>query len=437
MNLPDSIDVSGTQMKVSMSFRFFTRNAAIYSLVLVFLAFPMSVAMANSLLFLTLLFWLLSMQAGDWRPFFLQVWRNPVVRPALALTLLIVVAAFWSPAPWSEIGGYFKKYVKFLALPVFIGLLVKREHRSHCWQAFGLAMLFTLASTWLNVWFEVPWSVTNNQGFGMDHTVFKDHISQGIMMAFFVCLSAHWAFKAESRWYAAFWWAIAVLGSVSILFLSQGRTGYLSLVFSALIFAMVAMGGRLKALLGTVTVAAILLVVVYAVSPQFQERSALALKEARSSSLKSVTSVGARIEVWRFMASSSTTRTLLGEGTASYPVLAKSYFEDPEFCAVVCPHPHNQFLLFYFELGLLGLFLFFWFIFAIVRQAMMYQSTHRALMLAFVVTMLISNMTHSSLWLSTESHFFILITALLMASARLATSASEQDAQVDGVTSAS
>jgi O-antigen ligase len=425
-------------MKVLMNFRFFARNAAIYSLVLVYVAFPMSVALANSLLFLTLLLWLLSMKAEDWRPFFMQAWRNPVVRPALALTVLIMVAAFWSPAPWGDIAGYFKKYVKFLVLPVFISLLVQREHRSHCWWAFGLAMLFTLVSTWLNVWFDVPWSRTENQGFGVDHTVFKDHISQGIMMAFFVCLSAHWAYKSVSRWLAAFWWMVAILGSVSILFLSQGRTGYLSVVFSALIFAMVAMGGRLKALLGTVTVAAVLLVLVYAVSPQFQQRSALALNEARTSSLKSVTSVGARIEVWRFMARSSKTTTLLGEGTASYPVLAKSYFEDPEFCAVVCPHPHNQFLLFYFELGLLGLLLFFWLILSIVRQAMVYQSTHRALMLAFVVIMVISNMTHSSLWLSTESHFFILVTTLLMASARLPrTAPAKGTPQADGIASTS
>ena len=38
-------------------------------------------------------------------------------------------------------------------------------------------------------------------------------------------------------------------------------------------------------------------------------------------------------------------------------------------------------------------------------------------MLSFVAVMLVSNMTHSSFWLSTESHFFILFTALLMASA--------------------
>ena len=160
-----------------------------------------------------------------------------------------------------------------------------------------------------------------------------------------------------------------------------------------------------------------LLLVVYAVSPQFQHRTDLALKEAHTSSKSAVTSIGARIETWRFMTSSSTKMTLLGAGTASYPVFAKTYFKDPEFCAVVCPHPHNQFLLFYFELGLVGLALFFWFIGTLVRRAFAVTLVHRGLLLGFVAIMLVSNMTHSSLWLSTESHFFIMMTALLMASA--------------------
>jgi len=179
------------------------------------------------------------------------------------------------------------------------------------------------------------------------------------------------------------------------------------------------MRGKFKAMLGVMTVSCMLLVLVYALSPQFQHRTALVLEEARNSSLHTVTSTGARIEVWRFVASNSTVKTLLGEGTASYPVLARAYFTDPAFCATVCPHPHNQFLLFYFELGLLGLALFLWFMASIVRQGWRHGGTHRGLMLAFVVIMAISSMTHSSLWLSTESHFFILMTALLMASASI------------------
>ena len=173
-----------------------TRRAAQWSLVAMFFAFPISVALANVTMALAVLLWFVSMRWADWKPFFAQAWRNPVAKPAVLLALLVVVATFWSPATGPEIVGYFKKYSKFLFLPVFMALLVQGEVRQRCWQAFGVAMLITLVSTWLNVWIDLPWSQTRNQGFGVDHTVFKDHIAQGIMMSLFVCLTAMWAIKA-------------------------------------------------------------------------------------------------------------------------------------------------------------------------------------------------------------------------------------------------
>lgn len=399
------------------AYRCWARRAAEWSLITMFFAFPISVALANVTMVLAVLLWLLSMRLADWKPFFLQAWSNPITKPAFFLAVLVVVATMWSPATGPEIVGYFKKYSKFLILPVFMALLVRGPVRGRCWQAFGLAMLVTLVSTWLNVWIDLPWSQTQNQGFGVDHTVFKDHIAQGIMMSLFVCATAMWAIKAKRRGQALLWWLVSAMSATSILVLSQGRTGYLGVFFAAFVFALSALGGRIKAAMGTVTVAVMLIVGVYAVSPQFQERTNLALREAHTSSLSAVTSIGARIETWRFMTSGTTKMTVLGAGTGSYPVFARSYFKDPAFCAVVCPHPHNQFLLFYFELGLLGLALFFWYIFAIVRRAFEVAPVHRGLMLGFVAIMVVSNMTHSSFWLSTESHYFVVMTALLMTSA--------------------
>jgi O-antigen ligase len=414
---PGNDPVIDTKDKAAMSFRSFARRAAVCSLVLLFGAFPISVALANSLMLLVVVFGALSFNGDDWRDFFSRSWSNPVVRPALALVLLIVLASFWSPASWEEIGGYYKKDVKFLVLPVFIYLLSSPRIRGYCWTAFGLAMLFTLVSTWLNVWYQLPWSRTFNQGFGADHTVFKDHISQGIMMSLFVSLCVHWAYKAESRWKAMLCWVVAGFGAVSILALTESRTGYIGLLLSLVVFALTLLWRRPKTLVGVVTVGAVALVSAYMLSPHFKYRTNLALQEAQNHSASTVTSVGARIEVWRFMAKQTHNAKLMGAGTASYPVIARSYFKDPEYCAAICPHPHNQFLLFYFEQGLPGLILILWFMLAIVQRGLRFQATHRALMLAFVTIMFTSNMTHSSLWLSTESQFFILMTALLMASA--------------------
>ena len=134
------------------------------SLVVLFFAFPVSVALANVMMGLTVLFWLMSMKRAAWMPFFRQAWRNPVVKPAVLLALLVVIASAWSPASGAEIVGYFKKYAKFLILPVFISLLTDGAVRRRCWQGFALAMLITLVSTWLNVWTTLPWSRTDQPG---------------------------------------------------------------------------------------------------------------------------------------------------------------------------------------------------------------------------------------------------------------------------------
>jgi O-antigen ligase len=400
-----------------MNVRLFLRRASIYSLALAFGALPVTVALTNSMMLVSVVLGLLSLDRADARDFLRRSWAHPVVRPALALAALVVVASFWSLASWNEIFGYYRKYLKFVLLPVFIFLLARREDRGHCWTAFGVAMLFTLVSTWLNVWYQLPWSRTFNQGFGADHTVFKDHISQGIMMSLFVALNIHWAYKASARWKALLFWLAAGFGATSVLVLTESRTGYIGLLLSLAVFALTLLWRRPGRLVAVVLIGAMALSLAYDLSPHFKHRINKALVEAQNHSTGTLTSVGARIEVWRFMAKHTDNAKLMGAGTASYPVIARTYFQDPEYCAAICPHPHNQFILFYFEQGLPGLALILWFMGAIFRQSLRHQGTHRALMLAFVTIMFTSNMTHSSFWLSTESQFFVLMTALLLASA--------------------
>lgn len=337
--------------------------------------------------------------------------------PALALFAWIVIAMAWSPADRGAMGGFIQKYLKFALVPVMLALLQDATVRRRSWNAFGLAMLLTLCVTWLNVWFDFPFTRTQNQGFGTDHTVVKDYISQGIMMSFFAAMCAYLALKMRPVKWAWTGWIGWTLASISILFLSVGRTGYLAwAVSTALFFTVLALARSrrmaIAALAGVLTV----LAVVFAASPALQERSAVALREATSSSLEQVTSVGARVQMARFVLDSAPDALMAGHGTASYPVLAANHFKDPVYCAVVCPHPHNQFSFFLFEQGAIGLGLFLWFIAALVRSSWQQDPQRRALGLAFVGVMCAACMTHSSLWLSTESHFLILISVLAMAS---------------------
>lgn len=410
-----------TSVSAEQRMRALLTIAPVYCMVFAYFAFPVSVALANTTLALTVLLACVRLTSAHAREELVRMLQNPVVLPTASLVVVMVVATLWSPADWSEFRDYLRKYFKLVLLPVFLFLLANAEMRKRCWQAFAVAMLFTLASTWLNVWFELPWSSTQNQGFGVDHTVFKDHISQGIMMAFFTCTALFWAVKSNATVGRVLWIGVAILAAASVLFLSVGRTGYLSLVLSVVVFAVVALACRPRMLGAVLGVGLLTLIVVFALSSQFQQRTLQAWEEARNSSPSNVTSVGARVQVWHFSVQQIREHPWLGAGTGSYPVIAAAHFESPEMCATICPHPHNQFLFFLFELGLLGLLVFVWFLWAIVRQAFRHPPAHRALMLSFMAVMLVSNMTHSSFWLSTESHFFILFIALLMASAKLPT----------------
>lgn len=399
-----------------MNLTSFIQPAARASLVLVFFAFPVSVALGNIGLLLTLVFWLLGCIWGSSLRDTRQALSNPLAVPALALFAWIVVAILWSPADGTQIGGALQKYMKFLLVPVFLSLLTDADTRRRCFQAFALAMLFTLAVTWLNVWFDFSWTRTHNQGFGVDHTVFKDYIAQGILMSFFTAMAMHQVVRASSRAYALLALIVAVLAVGSVLFLSAGRTGYLAMLVSLAVFGVFAAGRQRRRLAIAAVVMTAVIAAVFGTSSQLSSRTAQALQEARNSKLDApVTSAGARVEMARFALRGAMEKPLQGHGTAAYPVLAPTHFTDPAWCSVVCVHPHNQFVFFLFEQGLVGLLLFLWFIGAIARQAWRERSPQRALMMGFLAILLVSNSTHSSFWLSTENHFFVLMSVLLMA----------------------
>lgn len=394
-------------------------RAARASLVLVFLAFPMSVALANIALLLALLLWLPSLWFRQARDELRAALRNPLSMPAIALFAWIVVASAWSPAQPGDVLSFLQKYLKFALIPVFIALLQHDATRRRCWQGFALALVFTLLVTWLNVWFDFSWTRTHNQGFGVDHTVFKDYISQGLMMTIFAAMCVFLAFDAHERPRRAFWWAMWLLASASILFLLQGRTGYLAWAGSTTVLALGLSLHRSRVVVGVTLVALVALFTVAVVSsPVLQQRWKEAWVEADKAGGGPITSVGARVEMAEFALREIQRAPLLGHGTASYPVLSTQYFLEKDRCAVQCTHPHNQLLFFLFEQGAIGLLLFLWFVFALVRESWRHGVRHRAFTLAFVATLCAASLTHSAFWLSTESHCLILMSALIMAGLR-------------------
>lgn len=389
-------------------------------LVGIFFCFPISLAATNILMALMLVTWLL---AGQFKARWHSVKSNPITLPALLLYGLVIAGTTYSTASGAEMLQHLNKYSKFLFVLLAITLLQDPAWRQRCWRAFGVAMLFTLVSVYANIWFDLPWSVTHNQGWGVDHTVFKDYISQGIMMSLFVLFCIHQFLRVSTPLQRILWGALALLALVSITHLAAGRTAYLALFLSLLIYGITRISSRKKWLfMGLAGVLAALLVsssatLSYRAQSVVTETQSFLSGSTNGSVQHMKTSTGARLAMWQLSVEQIKQRPLIGSGTGSYRHIAKQAFPDSALCGIACVHPHNQFLFFGVEYGLLGIAAYLFYFYRPYRFASALGKPHKALLLGFLGIFFVDSMVHGALWLAVESHFFTFMMALFMATA--------------------
>lgn len=390
----------------------FCESAALACLVVGFFAFPVAMALAYLAMALALLFGLLSGRLGQrWS----IVRRAPVVWAALGLYGLMLLGVLYTPAGWGDIGLHLSKYGKLLLVPVYIALLAEAPWRKRCMDAFVLAMLFILASAYANIFWDLPWSRTHNLGWGEDHTVIGDYITQNVMMTFLVVLALDRGLRAESVWWRGGWWLIAALGVVSITHLSSGRTGYLLLTVALGTFFMLATSGARRWL--ALGVLALGLLTVGATSTEVQQRVQKGVTEALNSQSMEITSIGGRINFWKNTWALVEQKPLTGWGTGSYHDTWCEQVTADGWCAFGRWHPHNQYLFFWMENGIAGLLAFLVLVGAPVWAARQAQPHQRRLLVSFAVIFGVNSLINASLWSSRESHFFVMLLILLCADA--------------------
>ncbi len=395
-------------------------HAAHVFLVGIFFCVPISLAATNILMALMLVSWLL---AGQYKARWHSVKSNPITLPALLLYGLVILGTSYSMASGAEMLQHLNKYSKFLFVLLAITLLQEPAWRQRCWRAFGVAMLFTLASVYANIWFDLPWSVTHNQGWGVDHTVFKDYISQGIMMSLFVLLCIHQCQQVIRLKHRLLWGALALLAVVSITHLTAGRTAYLALLLSLSIYGITRITSRKKWLF--MGLAGVLVALLVSSSATLSNRVRSVVTETQiflsgstdGSVQHMMTSTGARLAMWQLSIEQIKQRPIIGTGTGSYRHIAKQSFTDPTLCGIACVHPHNQFLFFGVEYGLMGIAVYLFYFYRPYRFASDLSTPHQALLLGFLGIFFVDSMLHGALWLAVESHFFTFMMALLMSTA--------------------
>jgi O-antigen ligase len=195
------------------------------------------------------------------------------------------------------------------------------------------------------------------------------------------------------------------------MFLLQGRSGLVAMVLVATVF--VAMytprAKRLPVVAAVVFTGAVLL----ASSPLVRDRLLLGYSEIVNYQPFEKTSLGARIDMWRFALDRTLEHPLLGNGAGTYHQMASEHFGH---CIWVCTHPHSQYLYFGVEYGIPALMAFLWLLWRIRLTAKLSTQAERSILYAFLAIVAVDSLFNVPLWWRGQSYFTYAMLGLLIAS---------------------
>lgn len=386
-------------------------RAAKSSLVAAIFFIPISTALTNIFGILMLLAWLL---AGGFRQRYQSIQGNWLAFSTAGLVFLFCVGSVYSTSSNDDVLFQLHKYAKLLIIIPAITLFQDEEMRDRALAAFIAAMLVVLLLSLTSVIWPLPFVKGTAGGASGNHFVFRDHIAQNLMMSFFVLVMLVQSYYAEKLSKRIMLLVIGLLSTIDILFFVLGRTGYVSLALNFLVFFFICLKHTKERLI-TGAIALTIMLLTVAFSDGFNSRINKAAEELKVHTTSASSSVGQRVEFMRKTFDLMREKPIFGYGTGSHQKEYCRVGQTPEWCTGLALHPHNQFLSFGLQFGVIGILAYLVFIGTCIRQSLHQSAQFRILGMGMVATLIVDSMFHAPLFLISEAAFFILLLPLFLA----------------------
>jgi len=298
------------------------------------------------------------------------VLRHPVVIGMLPLAIMIAVATLYGQATWSDALRSLFAWRRMLLLPLAAVLFFDTPSKRLVLKVLVVACLIATLVSFATFVTNFRFSERLDPGI-----VFHDYAVQGttFSLAAIACVAAliRPANFAGDRLLGnrpAMALILALL-VIDVVFVLWGRTGAFAIVLMSAATAVFLVGGtwRTKALVG-LAIAACGVVVLLA-SPHMRSRLADGVNEiANVDQSERGTRFGTRIVFWRNTARMIADHPVIGVGTGGFQTAYAAYVRGtPGWQGHETGDPHNQFLKFQAEQGLLGSLAFLFFIYWTLR----------------------------------------------------------------------
>jgi len=286
--------------------------------------------------------------------------RKPSTFLALSAISLFGLGIFWSSAPMDIALLAFVKHSKIILIAI-IGFLVSNMSSGKIiLRAWMTGQCFVLASSYLMaIGISLPWAQNSANAF----VVFSEsYIDQSIMFVFAAAIA--WHLRTDGIWPRWLGTALAILFLANVSLLLPGRTGY---VLVALALGMATFWSfpksRVTSLTLSIVIPLALVSTLFLTSEKFQSRVTSTVTEAASYRVvdNATTSAGWRLNAWFRSAQAIYEKPLLGNGTGSWAISVKAKQgenADTVFGSGNSSNPHQEYLLWGVEIGIVGAAIF-------------------------------------------------------------------------------
>jgi O-antigen ligase len=389
----------------------FAGRAAQWAAIALGFSIPISTALDNLLLAVVLVGWLAS---GAWRDKWDAVRTNRVALAALWLYVLLLAGTLHGSATPGDVKAILVKYLDLLWIPILAWVFREAAARKRALYALAVSLVLVLLTSFFLMADILP-DTSFIKGDSGDPYVMKTRQTHGLLMALGAFLFLQLALGATSPRTRILWSVLAALAAANGTLVVPGATGYIILGVLALYLGHVWRGWRgIAAAVGAVSVA---VAVLMTVPGPFQERvlrirSEIAQWQPGAAELGY--STRQRLEFYRVSLEIAKDRPLLGHGTGSF---TSAYAEKVKGQrAMLTRNPHNEYLHWLVQLGVVGLAALLYLFWTHWRLApSLAHPLERELARGLVLAMAVGCLFNSWLMDHTEGLLYVWLTGLLFA----------------------
>lgn len=330
----------------------------------------------------------------------------------------MAITVSWSSVPADAALTAWTRHARLITIPIICYLIASRTEGMTVLRAFTFAQIFVVLSAWLLVFgIHMPWAI----GLNADNTyaVFGSYLEQSISQSVLVAIlwfQRDTLFGTNGRWIAI---VLALATLVLTLGFLQGRSGHMVALGMVTLACIHAIPRKFRWMALVIPFVAFSLITVG--SQNFRHRMTQVASEVTAYSQTRATdsSSGERLIYWETSLQAIAEKPLLGHGAGSWNFEYRKHLGEIP-APLTSDNPHQLFLLWGVEGGLVGMALLIAVLWSLVAFSKQQETADALTLQALVLALVISGMFNSMIFGIGMGDFFCIGFGILLSLRKIA-----------------